>query len=151
MEKTVHTGPHKIRIDSWISCAPFEKLLNMEIIEAEAGTARLTMPFFFEMANGGGLMHGGALVSLADTATAMAIKSVVDPETHFATISCKNEFLYPVTKGIVTAVARVVEVSGRTLEGDAVIYDEEGRQVMKYVSIFKIARNSRIKNVVFGT
>lgn len=151
MEKTADTGPHQIKIDSWISCAPFEQLLNMEILEAENGTARLTMPFVAEMANGGGLMHGGALISLADTAVAMAIKSVVEHGTHFATISSRNEFRYPVTRGIVTAIARVVEVSGRTLEGEAVVFDEDERQVMKYVSTFKIARDARMKNVVIGS
>lgn len=151
MEETPFTGPHHISLEKWISRAPFEKLLNMEIIEAEDGAARLSMPFYPEVANGGGLMHGGALVGLADTAAAMAIKSVVDPGTHFATISCSNEFLYPVTKGVVTAVARVADISGRTMEGEVVIYDDEGRQVMKFISIFKIARNSRVKNVVFGT
>ena len=151
MDKTADTGPHRIIIESWICCAPFEKLLNMKILEAEKGTARLSMPFLAEMANGGGLMHGGALVSLADTAAAMAIKSMVEPGTHFATISCRNEFLYPVTKGVVTAVARVVQASGRTMHAEAVIYDEDGRQVMKFESTFKIARNAKSKNVIIGT
>ena len=35
-------------------------------------------------------MLGGVLVSLADTAVVMAIKSVVTPGTHFATIAMQN-------------------------------------------------------------
>ena len=88
MKNTEHwTGPHKFEMESWISCAPFERLLNMKIVEASAGRATLTMPFFVDFAQGGGLMHGGALVSLADTAVVMAIKSIIDPQTHFATVS----------------------------------------------------------------
>ncbi len=71
------TGPHRVRLEQWISCAPFERLLNMEIVEAKDGHAVLTMPFFYDLAQGAGLMHGGALVSLADTAVVMAIKSLL--------------------------------------------------------------------------
>ena len=56
-------------------------------------------------------MHGGALVSLADTAVVMAIKSIIAPKTHFATISLETKFLYPVKQGVVTAKARVVNQS----------------------------------------
>ena len=65
-------------MNQWISCAPFERLLNMTIVEACDGRATLTMPFLIDYAQGAGLMHGGALVSLADTAVAMAIKSIID-------------------------------------------------------------------------
>ncbi|MBU0768652.1 MAG: hypothetical protein KJ687_06150, partial [Proteobacteria bacterium] len=64
IETTEHyTGPHKFEMEAWISCAPFERLLNMKIVEASDGQATLTMPFFIDFAQGGGLMHGGALVS----------------------------------------------------------------------------------------
>ena len=81
------TGPHRFKMDRWISCAPFEKLLHMNIIEAADGRAILQMPFHIEFAQGAGLMHGGALVGLADTAVVMAIKSIVPPRTHFATVA----------------------------------------------------------------
>jgi hypothetical protein len=39
------TGPHQIEMESWISCAPYEQLLHMKIVEALDGKAILTMPF----------------------------------------------------------------------------------------------------------
>ena len=60
-----YTGPHKFDMKGWISCAPFERLLHMEIVEASDGRATLTMPFLIDFAQGAGLLHGGALVSLA--------------------------------------------------------------------------------------
>jgi len=93
------TGPHHVEMGQWISCAPFERLLNMTIVEACNGMATLTMPFFIDYAQGAGLMHGGALVSLADTAAAMAVKSIIAPQSHFATIELESRFLLPVKKG----------------------------------------------------
>ncbi|MBW2172385.1 MAG: PaaI family thioesterase [Deltaproteobacteria bacterium] len=143
------TGPHKFKMDAWISCAPFERLLNMKIVEASDGMATLTMPFFIDLAQGGGLMHGGALVGLADTAVVMAIKSLVPPQTHFATISLESKFLYPVKEGVVTAKARVVDRKAGTLEGQATVYDEAQRPVMEFSSVFKIAKDARIKGISY--
>jgi acyl-CoA thioesterase len=147
--KKHHMGPHKFEMESWISCAPFERLLNMKIVEASDGRATLTMPFLIDFAQGGGLMHGGALVSLADTAVVMAIKSVITPKTHFATISLETKFLYPVKQGIVTAKAKITNRSGNILQGFATVYNEENRAVLEFSSIFKMAKEKKIRDIVF--
>jgi acyl-CoA thioesterase len=146
---TPSTGPHQFQMEEWISCAPFERLLRMEIIEASKGSAILTMPFLIDFAQGAGLMHGGALVSLADTAVVMAIKSLVPSQTHFATISLVTKFLYPVKQGIVTAKASVIIQEERILKGRALVYNEEERPVLEFSSIFKIAKDTEIRGVTF--
>lgn len=141
------TGPHQFSMKGWISCAPFEKLLRIEIVEAADGRATLTMPFLVDFAQGGGLMHGGALVSLADTAVVMAIKSIVPPQTHFATISLETKFLYPVKQGIVTARAKVTTQEGRALRGQATVYNEAEKAVLEFSSTFKIAKDTNIREI----
>ena len=88
------TGPHRFTMEKWISCAPFERLLRIEIVRAAQGEAVLSLPFLLDFANGAGLMHGGVLVSLADTAVVMAIKSIVAPHTHFASIHMESHRPY---------------------------------------------------------
>ena len=144
---TQFTGPHQFRMAGWISCAPFERLLHIEIVAAADGHATLTMPFLVDFAQGAGLMHGGALVSLADTAVVMAIKSILPPQTHFATTALEAKFLRPVRQGIVTAEAQVVNREGRTLRGQTIIYDETRAPVLEFSSTFKIARDSGIVEV----
>ena len=144
------TGPHRFQMDDWISCAPFERLLNITIEKAGEGRATLTMPFLLDYAQGGGLMHGGALVSLADTAVVMAIKSIVEPQTHFATISLQSRFLRPVKKGLVTARARIVDQEGRALYGLADVYDHKNQPVLEFKSIFKIAKDATIYGISFA-
>ena len=137
-------------MEGWISCAPFERLLNMTIVEAADGRALLTMPFLVQYAQGAGLMHGGALVSLADTAVVMAIKSVLPPQTHFATISLQTRFLRPVKKGVVTARARLTERVDRILNAEAGVYDDTDQMVLEFHSSFKIARDTRIRGISFS-
>jgi uncharacterized protein (TIGR00369 family) len=138
-------------MDSWISCAPFEKLLNMDIVKAKNGKAVLKMPFLLEYAQGAALMHGGALVALADTSVVMAIKSILEPNSHFATIKLESEFLYPVKKGIVTAYAEVSKGNNeRFFLGKSEIFNEEQKKVMQFTSIFKLAKSAAITNVKFN-
>ena len=138
------TGPHQFTMEGWIHCAPLERLLSMEIVEAVDGRATLTMPFFVELAQGAGIMHGGALVSLADTAVVMAIKSLVSPQTHFATVSLESKFLYPVKQGTVTAKAEIIKHEGRMIQGQATVYNDEARPVLEFASTFKVAKDGII-------
>ena len=143
------TGPHVFNMQKWISTAPFEELLNMDIVEAENGEALLTMPFYRDYANGAGLMHGGALVALADTAVVMAIKSMIDPYSHFATTAMETRFLAPMKKGIATARAKVTDRDGRVMKGVASVEDEDGRIVMELTSTFKLARDAKLRGITF--
>lgn len=143
------TGPHQFQMDHWIGCAPFERLLHIEIIEAADGSAVLTMPFLSNFSQGAGIMHGGALVSLADTAVVMAIKSLLPAETHFATVSMESRFLYPVRKGVVTARARAANQEARIFRGEATVFDENGKAVLEFASIFKVARKDKIQGVTY--
>jgi acyl-CoA thioesterase len=138
------TGPHEVKLEKWISCAPFEKLLGLDIVEAKDGRAYLTMPFVYQLAQGQGMAHGGAIVTLADTAVAMAIKSILPPDSRFGTISLKAEFLGPVTHGILSARAEVAPPENRQVQGQAVVSDEEGRQVMRFSAMFKLGREVEI-------
>jgi acyl-CoA thioesterase len=138
------TGPHQVTLEKWISCAPFEKLLGIDIIEADDGLSYLTMPFVYQLAQGQGMAHGGAIVTLADTAVAMAIKSILPPDSRFGTISLNAEFLGPVTKGILSARAEVTPLENRQVQGQAVVSDEDGRQVMRFSAMFKLGREVTI-------
>ncbi len=140
------TGPHEVALEKWISCAPFEALLHMTIVEANDARATVTMPFLYEFAQGAGLMHGGALISLADTAVVMAIKSVLTPDTHFATIHAESRFFYPVKNGMVTAKAEAEFSDDRTINGVATVFDDSGKSVLEFHSTFKIAKHRQIKN-----
>ena len=133
-------GQEQFRLEGWIDSAPYEDLLQMKIERAEQGHALLTMPFTVKHSMGAGLMHGGALTSLADTAVAMAIKSLLPAGTHFATIDLKARFLAPVAEGEVRAEARVSGPQGRDFSGEAIVFDQGGVEVFHFSSTFRVAR-----------
>ncbi|MDD3801439.1 MAG: PaaI family thioesterase [Desulfuromonas sp.] len=133
-------GPYRILLDDWISCAPFEQLLDMRILGAAGGKAELQMPFRYCLANGGSLLHGGALVSLADTAAVMALKSCVPVGSHFATTELQVSFLAPVTSGQVRALAQVRPAGERCWDASVELFNDAGVRVLRMTAQLRLAR-----------
>lgn len=138
------TGPHRVHMEGWIDCSPFEKLLNIQIIESRSGKSVLKMPFLFDYAQANGFVHGGALVSLADTAIVMAIKSLLPPATLLLTESLEATFIQAVKNGIVTAKAEVLKQEGSKLFCKATLYNNAMKPVMEVSSVFKIGTDARV-------
>jgi len=55
--------------------APFMEILGVKIIEAKDGYAKLSMPYKKELTNPYGRLHGGTIMTLADSAIAVAVNS----------------------------------------------------------------------------
>jgi uncharacterized protein (TIGR00369 family) len=138
-------APLPFTLGDWVDLAPYERTLGMTIESFGNGEAVLTMPFTVKLAQGKGILHGGALTSLADTAAAMAIKTLLPEDTHFATVSLDMRFLAPVRKGIVRAHATAGRVEGtqRNYSAQVFIRDEGGKDVAEFSSEFKVAKNQK--------
>jgi len=127
-------------LPDWIACAPFEEYLGMRIESAAGGEATLTMPFLVKHSQGKGLMHGGAVTSLADTAVAMAVKSLLPEGTHFVTTEFSLKFHAPVLGGPVRAEAETSWRDERNLDGTAVVYAVDGTKVATFTALFRVKR-----------
>ena len=130
----------QFELEEWIDSSPFERLLGVQILRAEEGQAHLSLPFTLKLSNGGGVMHGGALTSLADTAVAMAIKSLLPPGTVFATTDLSMQFIAPVLEGQVHAYASVRETGARTFIGECELLGEDDETYARLTTVFKVAR-----------
>lgn len=140
-EEPVKDDRPGFRLPGWIACAPFEEYLGMRIEEAKGGRAVLTMPFRVKLAQGKGLMHGGAVTSIADTAVAIAIKSMVPEGTDFVTVEMSLKFLTPVKEGTVRAEARATPLGERKIGGEADIYNG-ATKVAEFRALFVVKRNA---------
>lgn len=141
-EDLKNTDVLQFELEEWIEPSPFEQLLGTAIEFAAEGHARLTLPFTVKLANGGGVIHGGAMTTLADTAVAMAIKSLLPPGTQFATTELNMKFIAPVMAGTVTASAQVMKDDDRTYHGTCELHGEDGRLYATFNAVFKIVHNS---------
>ncbi len=113
----------------------------MHIENVGNGKATISMPFNASHCQGMGLMHGGAVVSLADTALAIAIKTVLPKGTHFATIDMSLKFHAPVRWGHVIANAVVTEQTTRDVKGEVSVVTEEGIKAATFQATFRIKQS----------
>jgi acyl-CoA thioesterase len=121
---------------------PFWDVLGIEVIEMDKGYARLVMPFDEKLTQPYGLVHGGALFSLADSAAAVAIGSVVDPDKKFVTIEMKINFLLPVRDGMMEAEARIIRKGKRIIPIEIDI-SNRGRLIAKATATYIILEDDK--------
>lgn len=57
----------------------------------------------------------------------------------------ESRFLRPVTWGVITARAQVTREAGRTLQGQAIVCDQDGNPVLDFAGMFKIADDRVIR------
>lgn len=111
--------------------SPNCSLLGVRFVEAEEGTATVSMPASLWFCTGFGAFYGGALSALVDVAINAAVTTTLPPRTSFGTLDLKIQFLRPVTPDGRELVARAtVEQRGRTIAvSTARIDDADGKRV----------------------
>jgi 1,4-dihydroxy-2-naphthoyl-CoA hydrolase len=94
---------------------PFAEKLGIEMIEAGPDLVVARLELTPELCTMGGLMHGGALMALADNSGGLcAFLNLPAGATATATIESKTNFLRSVREGAATARTRPLH-RGRTL------------------------------------
>ncbi len=90
--------------------------LGITASEASASRAVLHLEWDARWCTTAGLLHGGALMALADSAGATcAYLNLPEGASGTSTIESKTNFLGAVTAGTVDAVATPLHVGGRTI------------------------------------
>ena len=123
-----------------VNSAPYYRLLGMEVTEIKGGESRIKMPFKQDLTHPYGIVHGGAIASLADSAVAMALISLVEPEDRITTIEFKINFFAPISKGELEAHAKIIHRGSKTAVGDVEAIHEEGKLVAKVIATYSIKR-----------
>ncbi len=93
---------------------PFASLLGIELLEAGPELVRARLPWAPERCTTNGVMHGGAIMALADNSGGIcAFLNLPAGAVGTATIESKTNFLRAVTAGALTAGTRPLHM-GRT-------------------------------------
>jgi acyl-CoA thioesterase len=119
---------------------PFWSLLGMEIIEIKKGWAKIRLPFSEKLANGIGVVHGGAIFSPADSAVGMALIGLVGKNENISTLEMKINYLRPLTAGDIIAEAKIVHKGSMTAIGDVEVKDEVGNLIAKGLATYAITK-----------
>jgi acyl-CoA thioesterase len=117
----------------------FWHLLGIELVNVSDGYACLRLPVTPSIKQGYGAAHGGAITSLADSALAIALITMVEPQQRVTTVELKINFLSPVVGGEMLAEATVSHLGRRLAVGEVVVKNE-GKLVATMLSTYAISR-----------
>ncbi len=90
---------------SWGSLA---HVLKLKTLKVRRGYVLMRMPWSKPASQMAGLLHGGALTTLADTAAAVGVLHLMPPGSSTVTSELKINFISNITKGAALAEARLL-------------------------------------------
>lgn len=112
---------------------PYWQTLGFELLEAEPGRAIFVANVRPQLMQNG-VLHGGVLASIADSACAVAAISKVYPANYATTINLQLSYLKPVLEGRFRAVGKCVKAGKTVLFSEAQVFDEKETLVCTAVS-----------------
>jgi len=124
------------RIHKAIKTVPFARFLGLELEQVASGTATLAVNVRKELTQNQGVVHGGAIASLIDTATAFAIISLLAPKEKVTTVDLTISYLRPAAAGRLKAVAKVVRAGRRLFVVSAEVFDKQGKLITTALSTY---------------
>ena len=112
-----------------VATMPFAVAIGVELESATADEVRGAMAFDPDRCTIGGILHGGALMALADSLGAICAFLNLPGGASTSTIESKTNFFRGVSSGRVHVVSRPLHVGRRTIVVENDLRDDEGRRV----------------------
>jgi acyl-CoA thioesterase len=126
VSKSQLTPEELARLREAFSQVHFARLLGLEFVAAERGAATFALEAREDLTRMGGILHGGVIVSLLDTAAAFAAHTLLEPGLQTVTVDLTVHFLRPVSAGRIESRARVLRAGRRILVINAEVTDPMG-------------------------
>ena len=112
-----------------VALMPFAGTTGIEIDAATPEAVAGRLPWAPERCTAGGILHGGALVTLADSVGAVCAFLNLPEGATTSTIESKTNFFRGVRQGTVHATARVLHAGRTTIVVQTDLLDDDGKLV----------------------
>jgi uncharacterized protein (TIGR00369 family) len=105
----------------------FYRWAGIELVDASPGLVQIAFQAGPEHVNLQGLVHGGMLATLADTAMGLAVRTGLEPGRRHVTVQLGVEFLAPGRVGRIVARGRTVKIGRQLGFAEADVVDARDR------------------------
>jgi 1,4-dihydroxy-2-naphthoyl-CoA hydrolase len=122
-------------LDALVALMPFVGQLGLVLDEASPDRVIARLAWAPHLCTSGGIMHGGVLMSLADTAGALVAYLGLPDGATTATITSTSQLFRPVSAGTVRAVAVPLHRGRTTVTAQTSLFDAEQRLVAQTTQI----------------
>jgi uncharacterized protein (TIGR00369 family) len=110
---------------------PLAETLGMRVVGGDKDRIELELDHRPDLCTSAGILHGGTLMALADTAGAVCAFLNLPEGAGTTTIESKTNLLAAVTGGKVTATTTPLHVGGRVIVLETELHREDGRLAAK--------------------
>ena len=118
--------------DALNQAMPFGGRLGLELVSASPDEVVLRLAWAEDLCTSGGVLHGGAIMSLADSGGGLcAFLNLPEDAKGTATIESKTNFFAAVRSGLVEARSRPLHRGSRTIVVETDLHDEAGKHVAR--------------------
>jgi uncharacterized protein (TIGR00369 family) len=114
-----------------LALMPFAVAAGISVETAAPGEVTGSLPWAPERCTAGGLMHGGALMTLADSVGAVCAFLNLPPGASTSTVSSTTSLVRGVRAGAAHAVARPAHIGRSFLLVEVETTDDDGRLVAR--------------------
>jgi uncharacterized protein (TIGR00369 family) len=116
----------------------FYRWAGIEVTDASPGIVDIALEAGGQHLNLQGLVHGGILATLADTAMGLAVRTVLEPGRRHVTVQLGIEFLSPGRPGRITARGRSVRIGTQLGFAEADVLNADGRLLARAHSTLSV-------------
>jgi uncharacterized protein (TIGR00369 family) len=119
-------------LQALVELMPFALTLGIELLEADPDQVRGCLAWSPERTTTAGVMHGGAIMALADTCGGVCAYLNLPPGAEgTATIESKTNFLRPVVSGAANALTRPLNRGRKLIVVETEITRDDGKLAAK--------------------
>jgi uncharacterized protein (TIGR00369 family) len=121
-----------------LAASAFHTWAGMEVVEASPGEVTVAMDVLDRHVNLQGLVHGGMLAILADTACGLSIRSSMEPGRLHITTDLDIHYLAPARPGRLLGRGRAIKVGRSLAFAEASVEDGDGGLLARAQSRFSV-------------
>ena len=110
---TESEDPRMSRVQAAFDRVAYARFLGLEMGQTDGDETAIYLDVRDELKQNQGVVHGGAIASLIDTASAFAILAVLQETEQVTTTDLTIHYLRPVTSGRMVAQGKIVRAGTR--------------------------------------
>jgi uncharacterized protein (TIGR00369 family) len=126
-----------------VAASDFLSWIGIELVDARPGEVDLVLNAEPRHLNLQGLLHGGMIATLADTAMGIAVRTKLEPGTRHVTVQLDVQFLSPGRPGSIFAQGRVIRAGSQVAHAEADVTDAGGKLLARAHSTVAIMNDRR--------
>ena len=125
---------HYRQLESMYQAAPVNEFYK-PVMTVSEGQAEISIETDARHHHAAGAMHGSVYFKMLDDAAWFAANSL-EPEVFVLTTSFTTYITRPISEGKITAIGKVVNKNNTQWIGEAVLYNDEGKELARGNGIF---------------